>query len=398
MKLYNHQIAFLKKNPKKCLLAWEMGTGKTRVAIEWVKQNKFKQVAIICPKALKENWNREAERWELESTRYIVFSKEEFRKLWAKIAWTEAIIVDEAHYFAGIKSAMTKSLMHFLKKNKVNNILLLTGTPYLSTPFNVYVLAHHLGYKINYMDFKFKFFNFVQMGARLIPVVKKGIEGEIAKIVRQIGDVVKLEDCIDVPEQLFIEEEFALTAEQTKAIKELSEPNPLTKFIKVHQITQGALLGGEYAKDTFYPSNKLERLRELAEEHKKIAIVCRYNLQIDYISTHLNAIRRVLIIRGDVEDRDSVIREAEKLDECIILIQGECCEGYELPSFGLIIFASLSFSYKSYVQMCGRFLRINKPKKNVYLHLIGGEIDREVYKAIKRKEDFNIEIYARKRN
>jgi len=48
--------------------------------------------------------------------------------------------------------------------------------------------------------------------------------------------------------------------------------------------------------------------------------------------------------------------------------------------------------------MCGRFLRINKPKKNVYLHMIGGEIDREVYKAIKRKEDFNIEIYARKRN
>src|SRR3990167_5304209 len=139
MNLYNHQITFLSKKHRKCLLAWEMGTGKTRVAIEWVKQNKFKQVVIICPKALRENWKREAERWGLDPLHYFIFSKEEFRKLWAKIAWTEAIIVDEAHYFAGIKSAMTKSLMHFLKKNKVSNILLLTGTPYLSTPFNVYV-------------------------------------------------------------------------------------------------------------------------------------------------------------------------------------------------------------------------------------------------------------------
>lgn len=397
-KLYRHQIEFLKKNPKKCLLAWDTGTGKTRVAIEWMKQNRVLP-GIICPKALKENWKKELEKWWPEKAEYIAIkSKEEFRKEWDDYWFTNnhALIIDEAHYFAGIKSQMTKSLAKFIKKNQAENILLLTATPYLSTPFNIYCLARHLGYEWNYMAFQLKYFNMVHMGARIIPVVKRGIKKDMAKLVAKIGDVVRLEDCIDVPEQQFLEEYFEPTAEQEKAIKILEEPNPLTRFIKEHQILQGALLGGEYAENKFYASNKLERLKELAMEHKKLAIVCRYNLQIDYISKHLNAIKRILIIRGDVEDRDSVIREAEKLDECIILIQAACSEGYELPSFGLIIFASLSFSYKDYKQICGRFLRINKPKKNVYLHLICGNIDREVYKAMQRKEDFDVAVFNRK--
>ena len=35
MQLYTHQQRFLEANPKKALLAWEMGTGKSLAAIEW---------------------------------------------------------------------------------------------------------------------------------------------------------------------------------------------------------------------------------------------------------------------------------------------------------------------------------------------------------------------------
>jgi len=58
----------------------------------------------------------------------------------------------------------------------------------------------------------------------------------------------------------------------------------------------------------------------------------------------------------------------------------------------------MSFSFTSYQQACGRFLRINRLKKNVYVHLIteGESLDRAVLDAIKLKKDFDIAIYSRK--
>ncbi len=85
------------------------------------------------------------------------------------------------------------------------------------------------------------------------------------------------------------------------------------------------------------------------------------------------------------------------MDTCVVLINASCSEGYELPSIGLIVYASLSFSLKDYIQSQGRFLRINRLKKNVYIHLVSGEIDVAVMDAIMKKQDFHIEIYAKEK-
>ena len=37
MELFEHQKAFLAKNPDKSALVWSCGTGKTKTAIEWAK-------------------------------------------------------------------------------------------------------------------------------------------------------------------------------------------------------------------------------------------------------------------------------------------------------------------------------------------------------------------------
>jgi len=90
-----------------------------------------------------------------------------------------------------------------------------------------------------------------------------------------------------------------------------------------------------------------------------------------------------------------VVQDIGTVDEAIVLINASCSEGYELPSIGVILFASLSFSYKDYKQMLGRFLRINALKKNVYIHLISEGVDTEVYKSIMNKQDFDIAIYSK---
>lgn len=398
---YEHQRRLLEANPKKHLMCWSTGTGKTLASLGLCYQN-GKDPLIICPKSLKEKWHRDAtmflnERGGTHMPPGIV-SKEEFRRDWNTLPHYDALVFDEGHYFSGMKSQMHKAALAYIRKHNPEIILIPTATPYMSTPWNIYSLAAILGHHWSYMDFKHEFFDDRYLGSRTIPVVKDNIERQIAERVARIGSTVRLEDCADVPEQMFEKELFALTKAQIKAKENIKkeETNPVVKFLKSHQIDCGTLKGNEYVPDQFFEADKNARILDLCEEHLKIAIVCRYNLQIDLLAGELKKKgKNVFVIRGDVKDRDAVVTAVENSKEAIVLIQAACSEGYELPSVGVIAFASLSNSYKDYKQMQGRFLRINALKKNVFVHLItAGSVDEAVFASIMKKQDFSFAIYA----
>ena len=400
--LYQHQKRFLDLNVNKSLLCWDTGTGKTRASLEWSKLKGLgSTILIICPKALKENWKRHSRSVFTAGAIPMILTKEEFRRDWEKLFAYQTIIVDEAHYFAGTKSQMSKSLSKYVKKWKVQNILLLTATPYRSSPWDIYTLAKHLGYEWNWFKFSDRFFTEIYVGrGRKVPKVKEGIEDELALLVSKIGNIVKIGDCADIPEQVFETEYYELTKEQEAKKKETYDANPIVRYTRHHEIENGVLVSDGYVPDIMnIPYNKVERILELCEENKKIIIVCRYNLQIDALHEQCKQTgKKVYIIRGDVKNRDAVVREADSVSEAIVLVQAACSEGYELPSIPLMVFASMDFSYVNYKQMCGRILRLNKLKKNVYLHLVSKGIDTAVYNAIMKKQDFSLAIYADKHN
>lgn len=397
IKLYKHQQELIDLNPKKHLLSFDTGTGKTLASIYLANKN-IESVLVVVPKSLKEQWVREMHKYS--TTGWQVISKEEFRRDWDKLGQYNGIIIDEAHFFAGMKSQMSKALLAYNKKWNVEYIWLLTATPYMSTPFNIYRLAQILGLKWNYWSFEGRFFDRIPMGGRVIPVLKKGMEGDVAKLVKSLGTTVHINECADVPEQSFINEYFVLNKKQEKAIKDIKadESNPAVRYMRTHQIENGTLKSDGYTEDQFFPCDKHDRIMELINEHKKIAIFCKYNLEIDSLADQCKSKgHKVYVIRGDVKDRDAVIRAVEESEECVVIINAACSEGYELPSIPMIIFASLSFSYKDYKQACGRFLRINKLKKNVYLHLVNqGTVDEAVYQSIMSKQDFSLAIYSKK--
>lgn len=374
------------------LLAHETGTGKSLTSIEWSKLNGDNSLFIV-PKALKEKWERDLKK---ECSKGVVITKENFRMNWKSLSPYKNVIVDEAHYFSGISSQMSKSLYGYIKENHPR-ILLLTATPYMSTPWNIYTLARHLGHNWHYLDFKQRFFVDRYIGRRVVPEVRKGIEGEIAALVAKIGDVVRLDECVDVPQQVFETEYYKLTKQQEDAKKNIVEINPVVRYTRYHEIENGVLITDGYSGNSFFETDKLERIKELCIENKKVAVVCRYNLQIDLVRNALekDVKKKVYVIQGITKGKDAIVQEIEKSDEAIVLINASCSEGYELPSVGVIVFASLSFSYKDYKQMCGRFLRINKLKKNAYIHLVSEGIDTEVYKSIMNKQDFDIAIYTK---
>jgi superfamily II DNA or RNA helicase len=400
MELYKHQIEFLKSNPNKSALVWSCGTGKTRTALEWASVDSGITL-IVCPKALKTNWCREADKWASNHKVHVV-TKEEFRRDSKSMMAYDQIIIDEVHngfLTPNFKSQMSKALRDYIKKHQVPRILLLSATVYTSSPWNIYQLATFLGHKWNWKSFSYTFFDQIRMGMRVIPQAKKGVEKKLAELTKKIASVVNIYDVLDVPLQQHCEPEyFALTKEQKKAIEENYDPLPIVRYTQQHEIENGILLANEFRELKTYETDKEERIKTICEENKKVAIVCRYNAQIDYIRTSFTNERKpIFIIRGDVKDRDKVTQKAETSEECIVLIQADCAEGYELPSFPICIFASMSYSYTKWEQICGRFLRMNKPSRTTFIYLLteGESVDQGIYDAVKRKEDFKIELFKK---
>ena len=419
MKLYQHQEEILKRFPHKHLLCWDTGTGKTLAGIRLAGSLQYSTL-IICPKAIVEKWKRDLEdslgtavREQIVDNREIhlkfpnnkvvsILSKERFREKATDLKVRQSVIVDEAHYFFGPKSQLSKSLIKYIKKHNIKYVWLLTATPYMSTPWNIYRAAQILGYEWSYWKFKEKFFYYRPLrpndpNSRKIPVMKKGIEEEVAGLVDRIGSTVHITECADIPDQVDEVERFKPTEQQDEAINFLKEMefNPIVRYTKIHQIENGTLKGDEFSESELYSNDKLDRIKEICSEHKKVAVFARYNLQLQQIKEHVNKLgKNVYVIKGDVNNRDEVTQKAEADEECIVLINAACSEGYELPSIGIVVFASLSFSYKDYKQARGRFLRLNKLKKNVYIHLVCKGVDEAVFHSIMKKKDFDIAIYA----
>lgn len=392
MNLYKHQQEILDRNPARHLIAFGTGTGKTRTAIELSKKNNVVPL-IIVPKALKTNWVNACSTWGLPN--FLIVTKEEFRRDWDELGGYDAIIVDEFHNFANIKSQMSKALLKYQRKWKPTYFWGLSATPFLSSPMNIFALATHLGHNWNYWQFRQRFFTDVRMGARVVPVIRKGIEPEIAKLVNTIGTTARLEDLVDVPDQSFEVEYFDLNKGQEKAIKDIDDINYIVRWTKIHQVMGGTLKGNEYEEDKIIGSNKLDRLKELVIENPKTIIVCRYNNEIKVIKDMLEClIDRVEVINGAVKDKHSVLEGLKDTDKYCLIVSAACSDGWELPDCPIMIFYSLDFSLKSRIQMIGRIQRINAVKKNVYVDLVvRGSIDEDVYKTLESKMDFHLELY-----
>jgi len=400
MKLYKHQRELVEKAPKKWLLAHGCGSGKTLTSIILCEKEGLSNVLIVCPKSIKEQWQEQISFYAKEKRLWTVMTKEEFKKKVKTIPKYKKIVIDEAHFFFNFKSGLSKALLFYIEKYKPTNIYLLTATPYTSSIWSIYTAALILGKqtKRDWYKWKIKYFYDVRMGKKTVPVQKKMIgnekmEDHVARIVNAMGNAISLEECRDVPEQTFLIEYFDLTKEQKTVIESLNETTPIVYWTKVHQICGGTLKGDGYVEDKFIDSEKLKRIKELVSEHKKIVIVCRYNNELKVIHDSIKADKKI-IINGKTKDKNALVKEANLSENCVVLVNASCSEGYELPSFPIMVFYSYDFALKNFIQMKGRILRANALKKNVYISLVvKGTIDEDVYKCVMAKRDFDVAIY-----
>lgn len=153
------------------LLADEMGLGKTITVIGAINLDEsLKKILIVCPLSIKSVWRKELNGWMVrklsigEATadycparghdiliiHYDIVHK--YSTVLRKIKW-DLIVLDEAHYIKSRQSQRTKAIVGFFNRStkkwthepiEARKKLLLTGTPIMNRPAELWPLVNYL--------------------------------------------------------------------------------------------------------------------------------------------------------------------------------------------------------------------------------------------------------------
>lgn len=406
--LYDHQKKIINEDKKKVGLFLGTGSGKTRTALHLAKG----KTLVICPKTQKEdgNWERENETIGVDLT---TISKETFRRDQELHDRYDTIIVDEAHTCLGVTpntrqrkkqiipraSQLYEALESFIERTKPERLYLCTAT-ILRSPFTVWGAGKLLGKDWDFFQWREVFYARLPMPGREVWQARSNPETKerLAKAVKEIGYVGRLEDFFDVPDQSHHVDYIELTTAQKKRIKEMAieYPEPIVRVGKIHSIENGVLAGDEFSKAEHFDNGKIDKLLDYALEFPRLVIFAKYTAQIEAIRLAMESKGyKVLTLTGATKDRGQVILEANNSKECVFIAQAQVSSGWELPDFPTMIFASRTYSFVDYDQALGRIQRANNIKKNLYIYLVArGGTDEAVHKSLLNKQDFNEHLYA----
>jgi superfamily II DNA/RNA helicase len=119
-----------------------------------------------------------------------------------------------------------------------------------------------------------------------------------------------------------------------------------------------------------------------------VLVVAHYVEQVESLAKALAKDRQVFMVHGGVKNQESLLKEANDSDECYLVIQASLGAGFDADSFSCVIFASMSYRARDFVQMKYRVRRIHNLHPVEYYYLIGGRCDKGVYKTIMLGRDF----------
>jgi len=400
-KLYDHQKTFLDRNPKKHLLAFKTGLGKTYSALMWIVKNNLVGTLIICPKTIQGQWAEDIAN-HAPGMGIKIVTKEHFRDKWPKDKPVVALVIDEAHCVASESSRLHKEVVAYLERHNVKYRLLLTATPVLAKgSMNVYALASVLGYNLPLRKWREVFQKLVKLNVNGTQIrvwkdkTDKKTEARLIKYLQKIATLVSQEEVYKVPPQTEYPHLIPYTDALRAKIKEAidGEVEHIVIWTKTHR-----------AEQDFKP----EKALELVKKYKRVILVARYNDDIAEYKKRLEGVPNVFILSGKIKNRKDVLaviknshdmlKKMKTMDRYILIVNSAISEGYNLPHTEAIIYSSLDFSIKNKTQMDGRALRMDAPKPtDIHVLVAKGGSDENVYNSIKRKKTFNRALFIKKK-
>jgi SNF2 family DNA or RNA helicase len=435
----SHQVTtseFLTTHDR-CFLLSEMGTGKTCSAA-WAADylmnlGEIKRVLVVCPisimhAAWKEDLFRSVMHRKIgiahgtkEQRRKVIKSSAEFVIInydGVEIVMDEIIeagfdliIVDEAN---NLKSVSTRRWKAF---NKILNALqcklwMMTGTPAAQSPEDAYGLAKLVSpervpkYYTQWRDSVMQKITMFKWVPR--PRARDMVFNALQPAIR-----FTKEQCLDLPEIMYVRRDVELTVQQEKYYKamkasmlllaageEISAVNAAANMNKLLQISCGAVYSDTGEVVRFDASNRLNVMDEIIDESdKKTIIFAPFRHTIEMIKDHLEA-RNVgtLYIHGDVSPakRGQIIQDFQNNEEYkVIVIQPQAAShGITLTAASSVIWFGPTSSVDTYLQANARAHRKGQDTKVTVFMIQGSPVEKHIYNMLESRVDSHVDLIS----
>jgi SNF2 family DNA or RNA helicase len=455
-KPFLHQAAYLQRfwEDKEVAVLAEMGTGKSFMLINnaamLYDKGRINAMLIVAPKGVYRNWYtseipkhmpdhvqytmacwspspRRAEKEEMDrmmmatdTLRILIMNVEAFSTekgmLFARtfLRVTEAFMaIDESTTIKTPNAKRTKGIIKVGKEARYRRIA--TGSPVTKSPLDLFSQCEFLGADcLGYHSFyAFQARYAILMERRMATHTFKQIVGyrhleELQKKLNNFSFRVTKEECLDLPEKVFVRREIELTPDQKKYYDQMklmalalfedgsvmTTNNALTQLMRLHQICCGHIKLDDGRQEDI-PSNRVKELLDQIEEvDGKVIIWATYRRDIENIRLALQkeyGMNSVATYFGDTEaeERQQIVTNFQNPDhELRFFVGNPRTGGYglTLTAAKTVIYYSNNFDLEVRLQSEDRAHRIGQTNKVTYIDFISpGTVDEHIVKALRNK-------------
>jgi len=462
-KLYTHQREAEKKAlalDGRCGQFGEVGTGKTRIAIELAARLLCKRVVVVAPLTALGVWRKQVKEW-MSSARTATCSLGSTRRSAAKLRrirkreadrlvfvlvgyesyWRsplreeilryapEMIIYDEAHRLRN-RSTKQSRFAHALASdgNALHTpryILPLTGTPNPNGPedfFSIYKAFDPSVFGPRWKDFSDHYLIYGGFGGYKITGHRN-----LRELERKVADhsyrITKAE-ALDLPGEVDVEIPVTLSRKSRRiyddmakhAIAEIDGVQGsgtalarivLTNLVRCQQIASGFVRVEEDKQYIHFGTEKRDALADWMEDvildAKRIVVFCRFRPDVDAAMEVARGIvgESVYMLDGRVtEEREMAaqVKWFETFSPSVLVIQVQKAVSIDLTCAHVGMFYSKDWSLLDFDQCRGRIHRNKQKKKVTFYHLVAQDtVDERIRAALAGKRDLMHEVLDKRR-
>lgn len=410
MKLYQYQEDYISKLPNSCIMAADLGTGKTLMSLaKWGRQPHHGHKLLIVAPASKirtGDWKSEAERWfgedssVLENITYI--SYESLRLMdrstkrprhWQFTAARNGgqiydVIADECHALKNPTSKQSKAIQEIKKSG--GDFIGLSGTPMPNGWIDFAGYSVLFGFVPNVTAFKKRYC--VYQDFKGFPELVKYINvSELEIQLQRCAFRLSRELAAELPSRRLLGVNIHMDSKTSKRYQEmrLTHKDPRTGEL----LDNSSRLLSVLRQST--TDARLDNLVSIVNDTSDNIIVF-YN----YVSER-NAILKALkdsgknILRYDGDKHDTLpASNAELTDTVLVAHYKSASTGLNLQWANVTVYFSPTYSYQEFEQSIGRTHRNGQTKKCLYyLFNVKATVDRTVWECLREKRDFNEKLW-----
>ena len=460
-KPYAHQLTALEKSWNRETYAYfmEMGTGKTKVLIDnaamLYDKGKINGVLIVAPKGVVGTWyNQEIPTHlptHIENVSVLWQSnitKEQSRKLGTLFKTGEELhilimnveafsttkgvdfaakflvshntlmAIDESTTIKNPQAKRTKNIIKLSERAKYRRIM--TGSPVTKNPLDLFSQCYfldpfHLNHE-SYYSFRMRYavMKTANIAGRKIQLVS-GFRnlGELSEKLKPFSYRVLKEDCLDLPDKIYMKRQINLSPDQHKLYeqmrkealatlngKKVTTVNALTQLMRLHQITCGHFTSDDGVTQPI-KNNRIDELMDILEEVEGKAIIwAHYQYDITTI------IKEVTKVHGPgsivdyygltpQDERQPNIKKFQSDPKCRFLVGTPSTGGYgiTLTAANTVIYYSNGYDLEKRLQSEDRAHRIGQQKSVTYVDILADEtVDEKIVKSLRKKINIASEV------